>query len=156
MTTGATIHTTEGLKMTVTRRTKPPVIPNLEMKVISDSPENMSTTTSMPVSAASIASGEDQQGQVSATRIWVMTASALPRHTDWVCSFSLGLPEIEIATVPSAYNIRFIFYLKICHIRYWCLLIFFFHLSWLTCCGSGYNTFPSFLLVLRSGKGIAE
>jgi hypothetical protein len=39
------------------------------MKVISDSPENMSTTTSMPVSAASIASGEDQQGQVSATRI---------------------------------------------------------------------------------------
>uniref|UniRef100_A0A0D3FC39 Cytochrome P450 n=1 Tax=Oryza barthii TaxID=65489 RepID=A0A0D3FC39_9ORYZ len=63
MTTGATIHTTEGLKMTVTRRTKPPVIPNLEMKVISDSPENMSSTTSMPVSAASIASGEDQQGQ---------------------------------------------------------------------------------------------
>uniref|UniRef100_A0A0D3FC38 Cytochrome P450 n=1 Tax=Oryza barthii TaxID=65489 RepID=A0A0D3FC38_9ORYZ len=65
MTTGATIHTTEGLKMTVTRRTKPPVIPNLEMKVISDSPENMSSTTSMPVSAASIASGEDQQGQLS-------------------------------------------------------------------------------------------
>ncbi|KAF3335461.1 protein LUTEIN DEFICIENT 5 [Carex littledalei] len=37
MTTGATIHTTEGLKMTVTRRTMPPIIPNLETKVVSDS-----------------------------------------------------------------------------------------------------------------------
>lgn len=37
MTTGATIHTTEGLKMTVTRRTRPPIIPNLETKVVSDS-----------------------------------------------------------------------------------------------------------------------
>ncbi|KAL6002075.1 hypothetical protein ACLOJK_037523 [Asimina triloba] len=34
MTTGATIHTTEGLKMTVTRRTKPPVIPRLEPTVL--------------------------------------------------------------------------------------------------------------------------
>ncbi|KAI0489334.1 hypothetical protein KFK09_029176 [Dendrobium nobile] len=34
MTTGATIHTTEGLKMTVTRRYRPPVIPSLEKKVI--------------------------------------------------------------------------------------------------------------------------
>lgn len=30
MTTGATIHTTEGLKMTVTRRIKPPVLPTLD------------------------------------------------------------------------------------------------------------------------------
>ncbi|KAJ4954892.1 hypothetical protein NE237_011675 [Protea cynaroides] len=34
MTTGATIHTTEGLKMTVTRRTKPPIIPTLETTVL--------------------------------------------------------------------------------------------------------------------------
>lgn len=31
MTTGATIHTTEGLKMTVTQRIKPSVVPSLEM-----------------------------------------------------------------------------------------------------------------------------
>ncbi|KAJ6379675.1 hypothetical protein OIU76_016344 [Salix suchowensis] len=30
MTTGATIHTTEGLRMTVTRRTRPPIMPKLE------------------------------------------------------------------------------------------------------------------------------
>uniref|UniRef100_A0A2P2MMU9 Protein LUTEIN DEFICIENT 5ic isoform X2 n=1 Tax=Rhizophora mucronata TaxID=61149 RepID=A0A2P2MMU9_RHIMU len=30
MTTGATIHTTEGLNMTVTRRIKPPIVPTLE------------------------------------------------------------------------------------------------------------------------------
>ena len=30
MTTGATIHTTEGLNMTVTRRVKPPIMPTLE------------------------------------------------------------------------------------------------------------------------------
>ncbi|KAG5611295.1 hypothetical protein H5410_022576 [Solanum commersonii] len=34
MTTGATIHTTEGLKMTVTRRTRPPVTPKLEMATL--------------------------------------------------------------------------------------------------------------------------
>ncbi|KAL5538638.1 hypothetical protein UlMin_042643 [Ulmus minor] len=33
MTTGATIHTTEGLKMTVTRRVKPPIVPTLELKM---------------------------------------------------------------------------------------------------------------------------
>ncbi|CAK7340097.1 unnamed protein product [Dovyalis caffra] len=33
MTTGATIHTTEGLKMTVTRRTRPPIMPKLEKTV---------------------------------------------------------------------------------------------------------------------------
>ncbi|XP_021283103.1 protein LUTEIN DEFICIENT 5, chloroplastic [Herrania umbratica] len=32
MTTGATIHTTEGLKMTVTRRIQPPIIPELDMQ----------------------------------------------------------------------------------------------------------------------------
>ncbi|KAK4273615.1 hypothetical protein QN277_021984 [Acacia crassicarpa] len=31
MTTGATIHTTEGLRMTVTRRMKPPIVPSLQM-----------------------------------------------------------------------------------------------------------------------------
>ena len=61
MTTGATIHTTEGLKMTVTRRTKPPVIPNLGMKVISDLQESIRSTPSMVVSAATVASGEDQR-----------------------------------------------------------------------------------------------
>jgi len=61
MTTGATIHTTEGLKMTVTRRTKPPVIPNLEMKVVSDSQEPRLSTPTMVVSAATVASGEDQR-----------------------------------------------------------------------------------------------
>ncbi|KAM3289997.1 protein LUTEIN DEFICIENT 5, chloroplastic isoform X1 [Capsicum chacoense] len=34
MTTGATIHTTEGLKMTVTRRTRPPIVPKLEMATL--------------------------------------------------------------------------------------------------------------------------
>lgn len=34
MTTGATIHTTDGLKMTVTRRMKPPIIPTLEMPAV--------------------------------------------------------------------------------------------------------------------------
>ncbi|POO03023.1 Cytochrome P450, E-class, group I [Trema orientale] len=34
MTTGATIHTTEGLKMTVTRRVKPPIVPTLETSAL--------------------------------------------------------------------------------------------------------------------------
>lgn len=34
MTTGATIHTTEGLKMTITRRTRPPIVPKLEMATL--------------------------------------------------------------------------------------------------------------------------
>ncbi|KAK9160165.1 hypothetical protein Syun_006506 [Stephania yunnanensis] len=34
MTTGATIHTTEGLVMTVTRRTRPPIIPTLDNKLL--------------------------------------------------------------------------------------------------------------------------
>jgi beta-ring hydroxylase len=46
--------------MTVTRRTKPPVIPNLEMKVVSDS-QKPTRSTPMVVSAATVASGEDQR-----------------------------------------------------------------------------------------------
>lgn len=43
MTTGATIHTTEGLNMTVTRRIKPPALPALEMQMLKvDSSVNMS------------------------------------------------------------------------------------------------------------------
>lgn len=34
MTTGATIHTTEGLRMTVTRRARPPIIPELGVRVV--------------------------------------------------------------------------------------------------------------------------
>lgn len=34
MTTGATIHTTEGLNMTVTRRLQPPIIPTIEMPLL--------------------------------------------------------------------------------------------------------------------------
>lgn len=34
MTTGATIHTTEGLKMTVSRRMKPPIVPTLELPAL--------------------------------------------------------------------------------------------------------------------------
>ncbi|KAF5454801.1 hypothetical protein F2P56_024439 [Juglans regia] len=43
MTTGATIHTTAGLKMTVTRRVKPPIIPALEMPTLTmDAPISLS------------------------------------------------------------------------------------------------------------------
>uniref|UniRef100_M8CAZ1 Cytochrome P450 97B2 n=1 Tax=Aegilops tauschii TaxID=37682 RepID=M8CAZ1_AEGTA len=59
MTTGATIHTTKGLNMTVTRRIKPPVIPNLEMKIVSDSEGSTSST----------ASGEGQQVEVSTSQV---------------------------------------------------------------------------------------
>ena len=69
MTTGATIHTTKGLNMTVTRRTKPPVIPNLQMKVVSDSEGRTFSPASVAVSTSSIASGEDQQGEMSTSRV---------------------------------------------------------------------------------------
>ncbi|KAF7092089.1 hypothetical protein CFC21_094610 [Triticum aestivum] len=69
MTTGATIHTTKGLNMTVTRRIKPPVIPNLEMKIVSDSEGSTSSTASVAVSTASIASGEGQQVEVSTSQV---------------------------------------------------------------------------------------
>ncbi|KAL3520574.1 hypothetical protein ACH5RR_018723 [Cinchona calisaya] len=56
MTTGATIHTTQGLNMTVTRRIRPPIVPTLEMPAVrSDS--------SMNVSEISLVS--DQKTQVS-------------------------------------------------------------------------------------------
>ncbi|KAK7243292.1 hypothetical protein RIF29_38085 [Crotalaria pallida] len=38
MTTGATIHTTQGLKMTVTHRTKPIIVPSLEMSTLEVDP----------------------------------------------------------------------------------------------------------------------
>ncbi|KAJ9542686.1 hypothetical protein OSB04_029192 [Centaurea solstitialis] len=44
MTTGATIHTTEGLNMTVTRRMKPPIVPTLETQNL----ENMESSTNVP------------------------------------------------------------------------------------------------------------
>ncbi|EMS64313.1 Cytochrome P450 97B2, chloroplastic [Triticum urartu] len=69
MTTGATIHTTKGLNMTVTRRIKPPVIPNLEMKIVSDSEGSTSSTASVAVSTASIASEEGQQVEVSTSQV---------------------------------------------------------------------------------------
>ncbi|RWR89019.1 protein LUTEIN DEFICIENT 5, chloroplastic-like protein isoform X1 [Cinnamomum micranthum f. kanehirae] len=50
MTTGATIHTTEGLHMTVTRRTKPPIIPKLDMEMCQV--ESDASVTSSPAAAA--------------------------------------------------------------------------------------------------------
>ncbi|XP_020234758.1 protein LUTEIN DEFICIENT 5, chloroplastic [Cajanus cajan] len=38
MTTGATIHTTQGLKMTVTHRIKPPIVPSLQMSTLEVDP----------------------------------------------------------------------------------------------------------------------
>ncbi|ONK79512.1 uncharacterized protein A4U43_C01F7110 [Asparagus officinalis] len=63
MTTGATIHTTEGLKMTVTRRTRPPVIPTLEAKEVLtiDGSNQISNGSSIPEG--------DQQGEVSTARL---------------------------------------------------------------------------------------
>ncbi|XP_077226862.1 cytochrome P450, family 97, subfamily A, polypeptide 3 [Tasmannia lanceolata] len=55
MTTGATIHTTEGLKMTVTHRTKPPVIPRLEMKMLSvDGDEAMESCPTVVAASVSV------------------------------------------------------------------------------------------------------
>ncbi|KAF8402049.1 hypothetical protein HHK36_013001 [Tetracentron sinense] len=70
MTTGATIHTTEGLKMTVTRRTKPPIIPKLEMPALKVDGDSSITKQQSPAVTASVSiSQEDQQlgqkGQVS-------------------------------------------------------------------------------------------
>ncbi|EPS59936.1 hypothetical protein M569_14868, partial [Genlisea aurea] len=41
MTTGATIHTTEGLKMTVTTRRRPPIIPKLDVETASPPPSSL-------------------------------------------------------------------------------------------------------------------
>lgn len=43
MTTGATIHTTEGLQMTVTRRIKPPIMPVLKEEATVNSSEGETT-----------------------------------------------------------------------------------------------------------------
>ncbi|XP_019198868.1 PREDICTED: protein LUTEIN DEFICIENT 5, chloroplastic [Ipomoea nil] len=56
MTTGATIHTTQGLKMTVTRRIRPPVVPTLEMPLLEVG------------SSADVSNITDQKGEVSAAR----------------------------------------------------------------------------------------
>lgn len=49
MTTGATIHTTKGLNMTVTRRIKPPIVPTLEMpSVRGDSSLKVSDMSTVP------------------------------------------------------------------------------------------------------------
>lgn len=44
MTTGATIHTTEGLNMTVTRRMQPPIVPMLDNQKL----EKMESSTNIP------------------------------------------------------------------------------------------------------------
>ncbi|KAK1290322.1 hypothetical protein QJS10_CPB18g01787 [Acorus calamus] len=60
MTTGATIHTTEGIKMTITRRTRPPIIPTLETKtVVVDGDRTLSS------SAAGAAASGEREGEVS-------------------------------------------------------------------------------------------
>ncbi|XP_074576943.1 protein LUTEIN DEFICIENT 5, chloroplastic-like [Curcuma longa] len=73
MTTGATIHTTQGLKMTVTRRTRPPIIPNLEAKVVTfdSDPQQLSSNLLEATSVASsvAVAQEDQQGEVSAAPV---------------------------------------------------------------------------------------
>ncbi|MED6158499.1 hypothetical protein PIB30_033318 [Stylosanthes scabra] len=46
MTTGATIHTTQGLKMTVTRRTQPPIVPSLQMSTMEIDPSMSKEDTS--------------------------------------------------------------------------------------------------------------
>ncbi|MED6111115.1 hypothetical protein PIB30_049558 [Stylosanthes scabra] len=46
MTTGATIHTTQGLKMTVTGRTKPPIVPSLQMSTMEIDPSMSKEDTS--------------------------------------------------------------------------------------------------------------
>lgn len=47
MTTGATIHTTEGLKMIVTRRTRPPIVPKLEMATLEVDANSVSSQRSV-------------------------------------------------------------------------------------------------------------
>ncbi|XP_068664494.1 protein LUTEIN DEFICIENT 5, chloroplastic-like isoform X2 [Aristolochia californica] len=67
MTTGATIHTTEGLKMTVTRRTKPPIIPKLDMTIVIVDGKT-SPQPSSPFAAAVGASEGEQHDEVSTAR----------------------------------------------------------------------------------------
>ncbi|XP_042449339.1 protein LUTEIN DEFICIENT 5, chloroplastic-like isoform X1 [Zingiber officinale] len=66
MTTGATIHTTEGLEMTVTRRTIPPIIPNLETKELTfDGNQRLRSNLPEATSVISSVHEEDQQGEIS-------------------------------------------------------------------------------------------
>ncbi|PIA36137.1 hypothetical protein AQUCO_03400208v1 [Aquilegia coerulea] len=66
MTTGATIHTTQGLKMTVTRRMRTPIIPKLEKKVLEADGDRPLKTPSPTVVASMSSYDGDQQGQISA------------------------------------------------------------------------------------------
>lgn len=66
MTTGATIHTTQGLNMTVTRRIRPPIVPTLEMPAVrSDSSANISEISTVPNSSANISEISTVPGQKS-------------------------------------------------------------------------------------------
>ncbi|KAF5195224.1 Cytochrome p450 protein [Thalictrum thalictroides] len=66
MTTGATIHTTHGLKMTVTRRMRTPIIPKLEKEVLEVDGDRPLKTSSPTVVASMSSYDGDQQGQISA------------------------------------------------------------------------------------------
>ncbi|KAL2549370.1 Protein LUTEIN DEFICIENT 5 [Forsythia ovata] len=59
MTTGATIHTTKGLNMTVTRRRRPPIIPTLEMSTV-----KVDSTLNIP----EVKTVLGQKGEVSSSR----------------------------------------------------------------------------------------
>lgn len=48
MTTGATIHTTSGLNVTVTRRIKLPIVPTLEPTMRTDSDSSSITMSATP------------------------------------------------------------------------------------------------------------
>ncbi|XP_042446345.1 protein LUTEIN DEFICIENT 5, chloroplastic-like [Zingiber officinale] len=70
MTTGAMIHTTEGLEMTDTRRTIPPVIPNLETKELTfNGNQQLRSNLSEATSVISNVHEEDQQGEISTTPV---------------------------------------------------------------------------------------
>ncbi|KAM7532134.1 hypothetical protein LguiB_035544 [Lonicera macranthoides] len=56
MTTGATIHTTEGLKMTVTRRIKPPVVPTVDMPKLKVDDSSLSAGQAEPVMKGEVSS----------------------------------------------------------------------------------------------------
>ncbi|ERM98042.1 protein LUTEIN DEFICIENT 5, chloroplastic [Amborella trichopoda] len=68
MTTGATIHTTEGLKMTVTHRIKAPVIPSFENQILAVNGNNTYTN------ASSSSPGISEVGQESSQQDEVSTA----------------------------------------------------------------------------------
>lgn len=112
MTTGATIHTTQGLKMTVTRRTQPPIIPNLEAKVVifdSDQQQLSSNLLEATSVASSLAvAGEDQQGEVSATPVSWDADNDCERRS-YGCPFQL-IPCLALALASSC----------LCHTIFYC------------------------------------